>query len=294
MTNILASTKKLLGRMAHTRLITIASAFTCLIAIAASASAEQLKEARVTQVVKDVKLLPKQAAARPAAVSDPVRPGTAVRTGTESRSELTFNDLTITRLGENTIFSFNEGTRELNLNNGAILFQVPKGTGGLTIKTVAVTAGITGTTGIGESHPATTNNGLPFSKWLCLEGTFHLILPNGQSVEVGPGKMVSTDGKSFSKVLSFDIAKLVSTSLFFTGYDKLLASLDLIAFEEQRQLDFRQNFLDPTKIVDVISQATAAIETPALTPTPTPIPTPTPTPIPTPTPTPIPTPTPTT
>src|SRR5207237_147235 len=87
--------------------------------------------------------------------------------------------------------------------------------------------------------------------------------------------------------------KLVSTSLFFTGYDKLLASLDLIAFEEQRQLDFRQNFLDPTKIVDVISQATAAIETPALTPTPTPIPTPTPTPIPTPTPTPIPTPTPT-
>src|SRR5438552_8236068 len=293
MTNILASMKELFGGTARTRFIAVASAFSCLTAVATSVGATELKEARVTQVVNDVKLLAGQTAPRPATVSDPVRPGTAVRTGTESRSELTFADLTITRLGANTIFSFNEGTREMNLINGAILFQLPKGSGGATIKTAAVTAAITGTTGIGEFHPATSGNGLPFSKWLCLEGTFHLILPNGQSVELGPGRMVTTDGKSFSKVLSFDIAKLVSNSLFFTGYDKLLASLDLIAFEEQRQLDFRQNFLDPTKIVDVISQATAAIETPALTPTPTPIPTPTPTPIPTPTPTPIPTPTPT-
>ena len=65
------------------------------------------KEARVTQVVKDVKLLPQQAAPRPATLRDLVREGTAVRTGTQSRSELTFNDLTITRLaGANTIQSF--------------------------------------------------------------------------------------------------------------------------------------------------------------------------------------------
>jgi hypothetical protein len=101
-----------------------------------------LKEARVTQVVNDVKLLPGQAAPRPAVVSDPVRAGTAVRTGTQSRSELTFTDLTITRLGANTIFSFNEGTREMTLTNGAILFQVPKGSGGATIRTAAVTAAI--------------------------------------------------------------------------------------------------------------------------------------------------------
>src|SRR5213082_322048 len=125
MTNILASMKKLFGRTARTR-VAVASAFTCLIAVATSASATELKEARVTQVVNDVKLLAKQAAPRPAAVSDPVRPGTAVRTGTESRSELTFTDLTITRLGANTIFSFDEGTRELELNSGAMLVQVPR------------------------------------------------------------------------------------------------------------------------------------------------------------------------
>jgi hypothetical protein len=59
-----------------------------------SASGAQLKEALVTEVVKDVKLLPAQAAPRPAAVSDTVRDGTAVRTGVESRAELTFTDRT--------------------------------------------------------------------------------------------------------------------------------------------------------------------------------------------------------
>src|SRR5437773_109173 len=43
--------------------------------------AAQLQQALVSQVIKDVKLLPPQAAPRPARVSDEVRDGTAVRTG---------------------------------------------------------------------------------------------------------------------------------------------------------------------------------------------------------------------
>src|SRR4029077_12794741 len=60
--------------------------------------AEEFEQARVTQVINDVKLLPNQAAPRPAAVNDEVKHGTAVRTGADSRTELTFADLTITRL----------------------------------------------------------------------------------------------------------------------------------------------------------------------------------------------------
>ena len=82
--------------------------------------AAQLREARVTEVVKDVKLLPTASAPRPAAVSDEVRDGTAVRTGVESRSELKFPDQTLARLGANTVFSFSEGTRSLNLQDGAM------------------------------------------------------------------------------------------------------------------------------------------------------------------------------
>jgi hypothetical protein len=289
-TSIPLAMKKIFAGTPHTKLIAAASIFTWMIAMANPARGAQLQEARVTQVVNDVKLLLEQAAPRPAAISDLVRHGTAVRTGSQSRSELTFADLTITRLGANTIFSFKEGTREMNLIDGAILFQVPKGSGGATIRTVGVTAAITGTTGIAEFHPATNSHPQPFSKWLCLEGTFHLYLPNRQSVELGPGKMVTADGKSFSKVLTFDIAKLVSTSLFFTGYDQPLASMNLIMLESQNQLTgsllaTTTNPLDPTRIVNVTSQAIVAEETqtsppasptPPITPTPPVTPTPPP------------------
>lgn len=281
--------KKIFAGIPHTKFIAAASALTWTIAIANSAGAAQLQEARVTQVVNDVKLLLEQSAPRPATTSDLIRHGTAVRTGTQSRSELTFADLTITRLGANTIFSFKEGTREMTLIDGAILFQVPKGSGGATIRTVGVTAAITGTTGIAEFHPATTSHP-QLSKWLCLEGTFHLYLPNGQSVELGPGKMATADGKSFSKVMTFDIAKLTSTSLFFTGFDQPLASMNLIMLESQNQLASSllattTNPLDPTRIVNVTSQAIVAEQTqtsppasptPPITPTPSVSPTPPP------------------
>jgi hypothetical protein len=109
-----ASMKKIFAGILYRKFIAALSACTWTIAIANSAGAAQLQEARVTQVVNDVKLLLEQAAPRPASISDFVRRGTAIRTGTQSRSELTFADLTITRLGANTIFSFKEGTREMN------------------------------------------------------------------------------------------------------------------------------------------------------------------------------------
>jgi hypothetical protein len=77
-----------------------------LAAAVALAQSAPLKQARVTQVINDVKILPGHAEAKPAAVNGEVREGTAVRTITESRSELTFGDLSIARLGANTIFSF--------------------------------------------------------------------------------------------------------------------------------------------------------------------------------------------
>lgn len=269
----------------------IASVLCSLLVVLTLAKAAQLKEARVTQIVSDVKLLPQQAAPRPAVVNDSVRSGTAVRTGTQSRSELTFTDLTITRLGADTIFSFEEGTRTMDLRDGAILFQVPKDSGGATIRTTAVTAAITGTTGIGEFHPATASHPQPFSKWLCLEGIFRLILPNGQSVELGPGKMVTTDGKTFSPVVSFDIGVVMKTSLLVNGFDTPLASLPLILIEQERQWTFVNaggpgtntfSLLDPANIIDVIDHGITAQESPTVTPTPS---TPTPTPS-TPTPTP--------
>jgi FecR protein len=107
-------------------------------------SADELKEAKVTQVIQDVRVLPSNASPRPAAVNDDVRQGTAVQTGVQSRSELTFKDQTITRLGEQTIFSVGEGPRSIDLGSGQFLLYAPKKAGGAKVKMGSVTAAITG------------------------------------------------------------------------------------------------------------------------------------------------------
>ena len=157
-------------RMSPRAAIRIVSFLNVILGSAVSVPAAQLKEAQVTQVVKDVKLLPTGAAARPATVNDEVRDGIAVRTGVDSRSELKFTDQTLARLGANTLFSFSEGTRNLNLQDGAMLLRVPKGAGGARINSSAVTAAITGTTVMVETHAVTKKNKNSYYKFIVLEG----------------------------------------------------------------------------------------------------------------------------
>jgi hypothetical protein len=126
-------------------ILTIASlAFALASGLPNAVSADELKQAKVTQVIQDVRVLPSNASARPAAVNEDVHQGTAVQTGVQSRSELTFKDQTITRLGEKTIFSVGEGPRTIDLGSGQFLLSVPKKAGGAKVKMGTVTAAITG------------------------------------------------------------------------------------------------------------------------------------------------------
>ena len=151
-------------------------------------TADELKEAKVTQVVQDVKLLPSNASARPAAVNDNVRQGTAVETAVQSRSELTFKDKTITRLGERTIFSVGQGARTIDLGSGQFLLYVPKKAGGANIKMGPVSAAITGTTVLGNVDPSGVTT------FIVLEGSACIFLDSvGQSLFVGPGQKLTYD-----------------------------------------------------------------------------------------------------
>lgn len=206
-----------------------------------AANAAPLKEAKVTQVIEDVKLLPGQSAPRPAAVSDTVKGDTAVRTGVNSRSELTFSDLTITRLGAQTIFSFHEGTRTIDLGGGAILLTVPKKSGGAQIKTAAVTAAITGTTVVFETHNFPKDVGYhadsdfkadAWYKFMVLEGEATFCRKNhpNECVRVAGGQMlIGKAGDPLGTPVSFDVASYITSNVFFTGFGALPpGTLDLI------------------------------------------------------------------
>src|SRR3989442_7838295 len=89
------------------------------------AGAASLTESTVTEIIKEVNLLPTGATASPAKLKDLVKAPDRVRTGAESRTELTAPDQTITRIGANTVLSFETKGRVLNLAKGSLLFHSP-------------------------------------------------------------------------------------------------------------------------------------------------------------------------
>ncbi|HEY4256929.1 MAG TPA: FecR domain-containing protein, partial [Candidatus Udaeobacter sp.] len=98
--------------------------------VASVARAASLNQARITRVSNHVQLLHPMSAARVASVNGIVDGDTIVRTGISSGAELTFPDETVVRLAAKTAFSFKNGTRDLNLTEGAVLIQSPKGANG--------------------------------------------------------------------------------------------------------------------------------------------------------------------
>ena len=188
-------------------------------------TAAQRKEARVTQVVRDVKLLAPHVAARPAHLNDNVTDGSAVHTGADSRAEFTFADLTITRVGANSIFSFDQDGRNVNLESGAILLRVPKASGGARIRSSALTVAITGTTVMFESHPRN------YSKLIVLEGSSQAWLPRhpGRKITVHAGQMlvVKPDAAHLPDPVDIDESLVLRTATLITEFSPL-PSLDLM------------------------------------------------------------------
>src|SRR4051812_45085717 len=89
--------------------------------------AADLKESKFTQVVNDVKVIAAADKTQKAAtVNEMFKMPDMILTGPASRAELVAEDKTITRVGANTIFSFDAATRTIGLEKGTLLFHSPK------------------------------------------------------------------------------------------------------------------------------------------------------------------------
>jgi len=212
-----------------------AAAAVLILTVAVGYSAN-LNEATVTRVVRSVEVIPPGSSPKPAAVGEIVRGNSDVRTGEESRAQLTFPDQTLARLGENTLFSFDRGTRALDLESGAILLQVPKDAGGATIRSAPVTAAITGTTVMMEYSPGNPGT----VKLICLEGTVRISLAGrlGESVLVGPGQMiaVASNARSLPDPSVVDVKRLLKTSRLIKDGELEAMGLILETVNEQQEM----------------------------------------------------------
>ena len=205
--------------------------------------AAPLNESTFTEVIKTVEVVAAaDKSASPAKADELFKAPDLVRTGADSRAELTAPDQTVTRVGANTVFSFEPAGRNLNLEQGSVLFHPPKGMGGGTIKSGGVAAAVLGTTLIVSS---TTGGGF---KTILLEGKGRVTLASGKSVTLKAGQLVFVrpGGKAFSPVLDINLAKLVAGSELVNGFSHELTSLPLI----QEAMAAQNSEIASGKIVD--------------------------------------------
>lgn len=212
-------------------------------------AAGPLSSAQVTKIINRVSVVDPAKGAHSAAVREVIKDDLGLQTGARSRSELLFQDNTLTRIGAETFFSFKTGTRDLTLEKGSMLLQVPKGLGGAKIHTAAVTAAITGTTIMMEYIPRR------FIKVLVLEGSLRLSRNGalGGSVVLHPGNMVvmQPDAKKIPDPVDVNIALIVKTSplVNFPG-GASLPSIGLIeAAIAGQQGQLAKGHLVPTNLV---------------------------------------------
>jgi len=198
---------------------------------AAAAPAAPLSESTVTEIVRDVNVVVTATkSAQPAAVNAVVRAPDLVRTAAESRAELTAPDQTITRIGANTVFSFEGGGRTINLQQGSLLFHSPKGKGGGTIKSGGASAAVLGTTLL----VAATVQGA--FKVIVIEGRGRVTPRKGRPVTLDAGEMVYVlPTGELSGVLKLHLSRLVAGSLLVNGFERPLPSMPAIQAAVTRQ-----------------------------------------------------------
>jgi len=218
--------------------------------------AAEKNEARVTQAIHNVQLLAPNAAPRPALVNDNVGQGTVVRTGSDSRAELTFTDRMMTRLGANTVFRFGEGARDFDLTSGSVLLYAPRSSGEGRINASVATVVGASFTAMTEYHPKS------WLKFIILEGHGSVSLKDrpGETRALNAGQMIMVrpGATKLPEPEEVDLSELIKTSLLITKFPPL-PNLNriLLEAENQQNLPPSSHLTDPTGL-DTRDQRAAA------------------------------------
>jgi hypothetical protein len=207
-----------------------------------SLEARPAKDAVVTYVSSGVRLQTASAESASAAVGDLVSAGMTILNRANARSELTFKNNVVLRLGANTTVKLDE--LELNpllqkvyvdrvldrlvrkdflgnvieLNEGAVLFQIPKRTSAH-LSTASLNITSDNATGLLE------RNGDSYIKLLILSGQAHVSLAQRlderMDLKAGQILILSPKSKELPDIAYFDIQRAISTCQLISDFPPL-------------------------------------------------------------------------
>ena len=199
--------------------------------------------ARVTEAVNIVHHGSKESVTSLATAGTQVRDGEYLETGMKSRAEMELPTASIIRLGANTIYNYSVASNTVDLQAGTILFCKSPDARKLNIKTAAVMAGITGTTGFVSVH-AEKGNQKTYILGL-IEGNA-TAWADGHPFPIGAGDILEFKSGSKPFVFAFDVPRFVKNSPLFTKFKGHLSNQSQIDSEvASYQDDVRRGFIQP-------------------------------------------------
>jgi hypothetical protein len=248
------------------------TAITSVLCGAGLASGADLSQAVVKQKVNVVTLAPNLTGeARPAAPGTVIHDTNVVRTGTQSRAELQFADLTLARLGPNAIFTFDAKARAIDVTQGAVLFSKPTNSGPVQLRSGAISGAITGSTGFistvrrgGGSNTTGNHKHSKEQKSTTLVGMLEGKFQGGTRwtdsaghehttpFHLGAGDILVSRPDGPPRVAQFDLPRFIKSSPLVKGFSSPLhntAEIDRAVAEYQA--DEKGGFVDQTNVMVV-------------------------------------------
>jgi hypothetical protein len=168
-------------------------------------------------------------------------------------------------MGANSIFSFDSQARALEFTQGALLFSKPANSGRVEVRSGAITAAITGSTGFISNQPAAimkTVKGKIASKETTtvlgmLEGSIKgdaaWNTPNGARhifhFSLGPGDMLVAQANRQPMVVQFDLPRFIKSTPLINAFNRpILNQPQLFQAIANYQTDERRGFIRPTRV----------------------------------------------
>jgi hypothetical protein len=174
-------------------------------------------QGRVTQIRKLVntgEIRIGRASERAARVDDRVDAKQYVLTGSGALAELEFNDASLLRVGQNTVFTFSGGEREAKLDKGSVLFHDLDPNGHTEVRTPLLTCAVEGCLFVVQTFG--TN------------GAFYLFHGNAtvNGRKLVPGECLEIRGGAIS-VFTFDRLRAMNTGALFIQFPELALAREI-------------------------------------------------------------------